>query len=145
MSLKRIARLTKRRDAAEYLDDTFDDVVQEAIDFSKQQGKEISAEEIQQLQLLRNQLHFFHNQWLRSFLESLDGDGYRAMMHKNLVIGGIKNSHQQAFVIGDNPVIQAFPGGSTLPDERAEVIMPIASKAKIVTLLEALREVYDEL
>ena len=49
------------------------------------------------------------------------------MSSKGLVLGVVKNPRQQAFVIGDNPVIQSFPSGSTLPDPEAEIIMPIAS------------------
>ena len=117
----------KRRHAKQFWGREIEGLLNKAIDQDNMQGSEVSTQKLEKLQAMRNERHFSKNEWLTVFGELLQGDGYKAMLSKGLVLGVIRNPRQQAFVIGDNTVIQAFPSGSILPDPEAEIIMPIAS------------------
>ena len=117
----------KHRHAEEFWDREIDELIRKAADKGDHQGSKDSTQKLKKLQSLKNDRHFSKNEWLTYFLEFLQGDGYTGLSAKGLVLGLVKNPRQQAFVIGDNPVIQSFPSGSTLPDPEAEIIMPIAS------------------
>lgn len=117
----------KHRHAREFWDREIEELKRKAVDKGDNQGSKDSTQKLKKLHSLQNDRHFSKNQWLTYFQEFLQGDGYTALSSKRLILGVVKNPRQQAFVIGDNPVIQSVPGGSTLPDPEAEIITPIAS------------------
>ena len=121
----------KRRDAIEDAKKNIDDLLQNAISLRRKEDKTITAEAIdEEVRILKKEIdkpYYYKNQWLSGIAKMLEGDGYKHMLSKGLVVGVIRSSLQEAFVIGDDPIIQAFPNGSTLRDQVAEIIMPIAS------------------
>ena len=125
----------QRRDAISEIDSTFEEILEEAVKTRKHDGEKVSEQqleaEIADARGAAKQPHYQHNQWLMGLSSLLEGDGFKATQSKGVVIGAVKNSHEHAFIIGDNPIIQAFPNGVNLLDPAAEIIMPIASDAAL--------------
>jgi len=125
----------QRRDAIRAIDSTFEGYLEEAVRVRKQHGERVSAQqleaEISNARRAAKQPHYKHNQWLMSLSAMLGGEGFKATQSKGVVVGAVKNSHEHAFIIGDNPILQAFPNGINLFDPAAEIIMPIASEAAL--------------
>ena len=117
------------------LDSSLDGYINEAARMKRQRNKDVSEEELARevadARRQANQPHYKRNIWLKSLSTMLEGEGYKVSQSKGLVVGAIKNSRQQTLIIGDNPIIQALPGGVHLSDPLAELIMPIASDAAI--------------
>ena len=123
------------RSAMQEIDNSLEGYLEEAARIKRQRIKNVSEEELEkeiaEARRHARQPHFKRNVWLQSLSRMLEGEGYKVSQSKGLVIGAIKNSRQQAFIIGDSPIIQALPGGVHLSDPLAEIIMPIASDAAI--------------
>ena len=125
----------RRRDAIREIDSTFEEYLEDAVKIRKQRGGQVSEQQLQaeitNARRAAKQPHYKHNQWLMSLSGMLGGEGFKATQSKGVVVGAVKNSHEHAFIIGDNPIIQAFPNGINLFDPAAEIIMPIASDAAL--------------
>ena len=123
------------RDAVQETESSIDGLLEEATRIKRQRNKDVSEEELaKEAADARRQVSqpdYKRNVWLESLSMMLEGEGYKVSQSKGLVVGAIKNSRQQAFIIGDNPIIHARPGGVHLSDPLAEIIMPIASDAAI--------------
>ena len=125
----------QRRDAIREMDGTFEEYLDEAVRNRKRHGRQVSEQELEaeisNARRAAKQPHYKHNQWLMSLSGMLGGEGFKATQSKGVVVGAVKNSREHAFIIGDNPIIQAFPNGINFFDPAAEIIMPISSDAAL--------------